>query len=36
MTQWDVEIELRKKIKDELDKENIRRAYPMIRISKEE
>lgn len=36
MTQWDVEIELRKKIKDELDKENIRRAYPMIRVSKEE
>lgn len=36
MTQWDIEMELRKRIKDVLDKENISRPYPRIRILKEE
>lgn len=36
MTQWDVEMDLRKEIKNILDKENIKRPYPRVRILKEE
>ncbi|WP_125154215.1 mechanosensitive ion channel family protein [Clostridium rectalis] len=36
MTQWDIEMDLRRKIKDVLDKENIKRPYPRVKILKEE